>query len=123
MSNHTYQTKKYVIYIYINLCSPTLKSYVGVTNDFHRRNKKHKSDSKNPKYYFHKSIYRYGWENFLCFILEETDDVDYAYKLLEPYYIKLCRSFHKDNGYNLTLGGEGPAGLIHDKKKTARKNS
>lgn len=90
MHTNIYQTKKSVVYIFINLCSPTLKSYVGFTTNLEKRKQEHKSASLNPKFYFHRSIKKDGWENFHCFILMETDDVEYSRGVLEPYYIKRC---------------------------------
>jgi group I intron endonuclease len=112
MSTNIYtQTKKAVIYIYINLCSPTLKSYVGCTIDFERRNNQHKSAAlHNVKSHFYNAIRKNGWENFIPFILEETDDKECAKNILEPRCIKLCKSFSTENGYNMTYGGEGTYG-------------
>ena len=122
MSNHTYQAA--VIYIYINLCSPTLKSYVGFTTNFYKRKIAHKSASKNPEYYFQYAVRKYGLENFYCAILAETNDIERARKVLEPYYIKLCKSFHTENGYNLTLGSEGNFGWApNDKTKKNMSNA
>jgi group I intron endonuclease len=120
MSTNTYQSA--VIYIYINLCSPTLKCYVGFTTNFRQRNKKHKSRAAHGvKTHLYNSIRKYGWENFACFILEETDNVEYALHVLEHRYIKLCKSFHTENGYNMTLGGEGSLGCVcSEETKTKR---
>ena len=112
MSNRTYLRS--VIYIYINLCSSTLKSYVGFTTNFHIRNNAHKNAaSRGDINYFYNSVRKHGWQNFVYFILAETDDIEYARKVLEPYYIKLCKSLSTKNGYNLTLGGDGISGWHH----------
>jgi hypothetical protein len=107
-----------------------LKSYVGITiQTLYQRKQLHKHSSKNPRFYFHNAIRKDGWKNFLWFILAETEDIDYAYNVLEPYYIKLCKSFHTENGYNLTLGGKGTPGSIpskefHEKRREiAKKNA
>jgi group I intron endonuclease len=119
MSANTYQTS--VIYIYINLCSPTLKSYVGFTTNLPKRKRKHLYDvSRGSNTYFHRSIRKYGWENFACFILEETNDIKLARDVLESHYIKICNSFHTKNGYNLTLGGDGMLGFTHSKKSKTK---
>ena len=110
MSTNTYQTKKAVIYRYINSCSPTLKSYIGYTNDFERRNKEHKNAAlRGDSGYFYNSVRKDGWKNFIPEILDQTDDIEYARDILESRYIKLYESFHTENGYNLTLGGRFPA--------------
>jgi group I intron endonuclease len=124
MSINTYPTKTAIIYIYINLCSPTLKSYVGITTNFRRRKHEHKRDSENSNGYFHRAIKKHGWQNFVCFVLDKTVNIEYARTELEPYYIKLCKSFYTENGYNLTLGGEGNSGLIcteETKQKISKK--
>jgi group I intron endonuclease len=111
MSTTIYQTAQ--IYIYINLCSPTLKSYVGFTTDFERRKKEHLYYATHEASgYFYNAIRKYGWKNFIPFVLEETNDIEFARDELEPRYIKLCKSFSKENGYNMTLGGEGCMGYV-----------
>ena len=112
MSKHIYSKNSALVYIAVNLSSSTLKSYVGVTTrSLSIRKSIHLSDSKRKSNIpFHKSIKKYGSKNFQWFILDITNDVKYAFNILEPYYIKLCRSFIKENGYNLTLGGEGIPG-------------
>jgi group I intron endonuclease len=119
MSTNTYQLT--VIYIYINLCSPTLKSYVGVTIDLKRRNREHRNAAnRKVNNHFYNSIRKNGWKNFSCFVLAETNDTKFARDVLEPYYIKLCNSFTNENGYNMTFGGEGNYGYRHSKKTRAK---
>jgi group I intron endonuclease len=121
MSTSIYQTKKAVVYQYINSCSPTLKSYVGYTTNFEKRNISHKSAAaRGETGYFYNSIRKNGWDNFIPKILSESDDVEYARNVLEPYYIKLCKSFKTENGYNLTYGGGGNSGFHHSEKTKAQ---
>lgn len=54
---------------------------------------------------FHKKIREYGIDNFKLVILEEVknkEDLDEK----EIYWIKEKHSFVRDNGYNLTIGGQ-----------------
>lgn len=54
---------------------------------------------------FHKKIREYGIDNFKLVILEEVEDKkDLDEK--EIYWIKEKHSFVRDNGYNLTIGGQ-----------------
>lgn len=57
--------------------------------------------------YFHNALRKHGKENFTWDILAECNDVDTLNKL-EIYYIGYYDTYN--NGYNLTLGGEGTVG-------------
>lgn len=74
------------------------------------RHRLHLSGANNEKAsdyncLFHKKIRQYGIENFELIILEEVEhreDLDER----EKYWIKEKNSYVKNNGYNLTLGGQ-----------------
>jgi group I intron endonuclease len=82
------------------------KSYVGQTiHSMEKRMGEHLSGASNGSIsYFHKSIRKYGKENFKWEVLCECNDIDELNEM-EKYYIKENNSF--DGGYNLTTGGEG----------------
>ena len=64
--------------------------------------------NKNSKDYealFHKKIREYGIENFKLYVLEEVSDKDKLDER-EQYWIKEKHSFVRDNGYNITIGGQ-----------------
>jgi group I intron endonuclease len=82
------------------------KKYIGVTNNFKKRMREHKSSKNNCV--ISRAIRKYGWDNFKSEIIEQTTDKEYAYGTLEQIYIKLYETF--DFGYNSTLGGEGSPG-------------
>lgn len=87
------------------------KSYIGQTRytvEFRWRQHQHKKDNA----YFHNAIKKYGVENFTVEILEECDYKDLDSK--EIYYIAKYDTFN--NGYNMTLGGEGNKRLVLDDK-------
>jgi transposase len=66
--------------------------------------------------HFYNSIRKDGWNNFKAEILEESNDIEYARDVLEPYYIKFYKSLSIENGYNMTLGGGGIFGWNHSEK-------
>lgn len=101
-----------VIYRYV---SPNGKSYVGQTTDEHKR----KLCFNNKKYYsgsrLDNAIKKYGAENFTYEVLyrneyltieEAIEDLN----LKEQEYIEKFDSYN--NGYNMTVGGEGVRGLF-----------
>ena len=85
------------------------KYYIGQTiRSLEKRIDGHLKDSKNPKFYFHFAIKKYGIEKFKWTILEFC----YSQKELdekEMWYIKHFKSFG-EVGYNLTEGGSGSGG-------------
>lgn len=94
------------IYCYTNKING--HKYVGQTNNIERRKREHRANANNPNsleynYLFHQKLREYGEENFIFSILEETtkDKIDEA----EQYWIKEMHSHVKENGYNLTYGG------------------
>ena len=96
--------EKYVIYrISFN---DTKKCYIGMTEDYNTRCKKHICDANRGfKSKLSKAIRKYKNPKFE--ILEECLTIK-ELKELEIYYIKFYDSFK--NGYNSTLGGEGTFG-------------
>ena len=99
----------YYIYKITNLINK--KIYIGFTSTTpEQRFKEHyySSQRKNShKCYIHKSMKKYGIENFIVETLEESNDRNYCLNVLEPYYIKLFNSNNHNIGYNLSFGGEG----------------
>jgi group I intron endonuclease len=101
------------------------KCYIGFTNNLKRRQKKHLNDSfnKNTTDYngpFHRSIRKYGKENFNWEIIFQSLDGDYVLNTMESYFISQYHSFVGDsfcNGYNLTKGGEGNLGCIFSEER------
>ena len=87
-----------IIYCYTN--RTTGKKYIGQTLHPERRKSSHlhEATKRNSQYYFHKSIRKYGIEEFYYEILEETDQLDER----ENYYIEKLNTLWP-NGYNQTL--------------------
>ena len=85
------------------------KSYIGQTRytiEFRWKQHQHKKDNT----YFHNAIKKYGIENFSIEILEECNIEDLNSR--EIYYIAKYDTFN--NGYNLTIGGDGNRRLLLD---------
>lgn len=102
------KNKKVIIYKLTNLI--TNKIYIGITKYILKtRISKHVWDSRIPKTYLHKSIKKYGIENFKQEIIEEHYDYEYM-RTREIYYIEFFKSL-APNGYNCTKGGQGQLGL------------
>lgn len=99
------------IYCYTNILND--KKYIGQTNNIERRKREHLSCSKNKKSksyndLFHYKIRQYGIENFKFEILEIIDNDNQEFiDEREQYWIKKEKSFVKEKGYNITLGGQG----------------
>lgn len=94
------------------------KVYIGMTiRPIGIRWSQHLYSSKNSECYLYRSMRKYGIDNFeIKTLLDEIKSFS-KLKELEKQYIKKYNSF--EDGYNLTLGGEGMLGYKHteDHKK------
>lgn len=89
-----------------NLC------YIGCTiKPIENRFKEHVSRCKKTKTKFCDALNKYGKNNFFIEEIDSCDDTDTMYQL-EQNYIEKYNTFNE--GYNLTLGGEGCIGYKHD---------
>lgn len=98
-------------YIYKITNKVNNKVYIGQTRytvEFRWRQHIHKKD----KTYFHNAIHKYGIENFIIEVLEECPINQLNSR--EIFYIAKYDSFN--NGYNLTIGGDGNRRLLLDDK-------
>lgn len=102
----------------IYLCKNILNSkcYVGQTvSTLQKRKSEHLNVAKNnnskKRYYFHKALSKYGFENFEWIVLWEGH-VELLSDM-EIYFINLYDSCN--SGYNLTLGGGGKLGNRREK--------
>ena len=77
------------------------KVYIGQSVDIEKRWQRHKQSEDNCP--IHKAFKKYGIENFTFTIIEECEREQLDEK--EQYYIKYYDSYN--NGYNLTIGGQG----------------
>ena len=101
-----------IVYLCTNII--TKKHYVGITSQPLEKRKsvhKHNALTKNLPNYFYRSIRKYGWDNFIWTIIEDSV---YDFAILnskEIEYIEKYNSF--TNGYNMTIGGDGTVGYKH----------
>lgn len=113
-------------YIYMFKNKVNQKCYIGKTINLKSRYYAHVDASKR-KSYLQKAITKYGIDNFEFSVLEHIQYEDVSTlnsKLneLEIYYIEKYDSYN--NGYNLTLGGDGTLGAKRsDKSKKAYSES
>jgi group I intron endonuclease len=84
------------------------KLYIGFDSNWPNRQKSHKyqSNKRNQKIYH--AIRKCGWNNFIWEVIYQSKDGKHCLSVMEPFFIKEYNSF--ENGYNLTLGGEGTLG-------------
>lgn len=97
-------------YLYKIVNSVNNKIYVGYTIDPIRRWKAHLNLAKNSSStsHLHRAMRKYGIGVFRMESLMCSLDGTHMLKVMEPYFIKLFDS--KENGYNLTDGGESNFG-------------
>jgi len=98
------------------------KIYIGQTiKSLNARISNHISDALANKYnvHFHSALRKYGADNFEWGIIAECDDIDELNRL-EIYFIGWYDTYN--NGYNMTMGGEGISGWKHT-EEAKRKNS
>lgn len=83
----------------------------------------HKKASFNEKAsdhntYFHRAIRKHGWDAFVWEVIYTHPDSQYTKNKMEPHFISEHDSYN--NGYNMTLGGDGAIGLIRTKEHRAK---
>ena len=99
--------KIYTIYKAVNNFDN--KCYIGFTSCWPKRLIQHKSSTSKKITIFSKAIKKYGWENFSWEILYQSKNRDHTLEVMEPFFIKECKSHFKDgNGYNMNFGGIAP---------------
>lgn len=97
--------------IYRATCTVNGKMYIGFDSAYPKRRKDHIRDAlKNKREcLFHRAIRKYGVESFSWDILYQSPDLSHTLNEMESFFIREYRTFG-DNGYNMTLGGEGVLG-------------
>lgn len=96
--------KKWCVYMHTNKING--KKYVGITS----RNPEDRWQTNGTGYsgqkHFWNAINKYGWDNFKHEILLSNETFEYACAV-EKCLIRHYKSYDRNYGYNLTLGGEG----------------
>lgn len=106
--------------IVYKVTSPSGKCYIGVTSrDLEFRKQCHYQELKTgTNYNFHNAIRKYSDQLVWEVICECTTGNYEDLKSLEKYYIQKYRSYN--NGYNMTLGGDGTLGWKHTEETKAK---
>lgn len=105
----------YTGYIYC-ASSPSNKKYYGYTISFDSRKARHKKYcDKGVKTHFYDAIRKYGWDNIKWNITEIHNNLskNNLYKILkerEIYWIEKDKTYLREYGYNMTMGGDGRTG-------------
>lgn len=86
----------------------TGKVYIGYDSNWPKRKQSHIYHTKDRNQYIYQSIRKYGINNFTWEPIYQSKDGIHCLSVMESYFIKEYDSFN--NGYNLTLGGEGTLG-------------
>lgn len=97
------------------------KSYVGKTElSLSKRKSNHLSDTKRGcEFAFHRALRKYGEENFVWEIVEDSIEDRILLDDKEKFYIALYESFGP-KGYNMSEGGEGQTGWIPSEETRAK---
>jgi len=98
-----------MFFIYLLQNKINNKIYVGLTKNLRNRIYQHRSRAKTHNYYIYNAINKYGEENFQVIELESFVNFSDVVEA-EKFWIQFFRSWDKNFGYNLTLGGEGTFG-------------
>lgn len=99
------------------------KCYIGFDSKWPNRMNAHRKASFNEKAsdyntHFHRAIRKHGWDAFVWEILYAHYDGHYTKNEMESHYITENDSYN--NGYNMTLGGEGTIGLKYTEERRAK---
>lgn len=96
--------------------SPSGKSYIGQTNNYNKRIKRHFYEGCTALY---NAIKKYGWDNLKHEILRDNLTLEEA-NYWEKFYIKTHNTLYP-NGYNLRTGGDNSLHSDYSKKKMSEK--
>lgn len=100
------QEKRFKVYKHTNKVNG--KVYIGITSQ--KLNDRFKNGNGYFGTYFANAIKKYGWNNFTHEILIEGLTKDEAFEK-ERYFIEAYQSNNRNNGYNITSGGDGARDL------------
>jgi len=107
-----------LIGIYKIECLVNGKLYIGQSKNIEGRFRQHTGKLNRRKHfnsYLQRAWNKYGEGSFTFSIVEETTIIDISER--EIYWIKFLRSHVREDGYNLTTGGEGTSGVLEFTKE------
>lgn len=93
----------------------TGKSYIGFDCNWPYRKSAHKCAARmgESSLVFHNAIRKYGWNNFVWSVVEQSEDRFLMLTEREEHYIRKFNTHFRDgSGYNMTYGGEGTLGKV-----------
>jgi len=99
------------------------KCYVGFDSNWPNRMNAHKKaafyeKASDHQTYFHRAIRKHGWDAFTWEVLYTHRDGHYTKNNMECFFIRENDSYN--NGYNMTLGGDGTIGLVYTEERKAK---
>lgn len=86
--------------------------YVGFTSQtLNTRWLQHCNKAKKKcKFAFHNAIRKYGKDSFTIEVIYAGNDLNHTLKIMEPKFIVEYNTHINNDGYNMTIGGEGVVG-------------
>lgn len=106
---HSKDIKDYKYCVYLIYNSITHKVYIGQAFNLWERLVGHLSNSKKGNRHLHKSIRKYGRENFKLYVLEKDIDLD-CLDMIETAFIQVFKAYNKEYGYNILPSAKAPKG-------------
>jgi len=87
------------------------KCYIGFDSNWPKRKNDHIREANRNKSNFiiHKALRKYGIDCFSWDIIYQSLDRNHCLNVMENYFIQIYDSYN--NGYNMTLGGDGTLGI------------
>jgi len=92
--------------------------YIGQSRNMRKRINAHKSGKTS---FIDKAIQEYGWQNFVCVVLEECYSQDALDEAEKRWILRLSTIF--PNGFNRTFGGKTHCQCIEDVSKKLSESS
>lgn len=102
----------YKVYIHI---TPSNKVYIGLTKQEPKIRWSYGNKYKYNKH-FYSAIKKYGWKNIKHEVLFDNLSKEEACKL-EQQLIKMYNSTNSKYGYNISIGGEAPYGVVFTEER------
>ena len=103
-------------FVYKLTCTVNGKIYIGASKNPINRLKQHRSAARNGvKQLLYSAMRKHGVDSFKLEVLYGSQDRNYIFNEMEPYFVRLFESQIK--GYNMTPGGDDPPQTESSRKK------